>query len=131
MGGDLNEVRYINERQGCTIRDRGMKDLSRFKEDMELIDMQLLGRNFTWSNTQEGGKWSRIDGFLVDQEWLDKYKIKQWGLPRSFSHHCPILLMEDDIGIGVPNPSNFSMLGSPILFLTAFKLLKVLGGKQG
>lgn len=38
LGGDLIEVRYINERQGCTIRDRGMKDLSRFIEDMELID---------------------------------------------------------------------------------------------
>ncbi|KAI8552570.1 hypothetical protein RHMOL_Rhmol06G0277200 [Rhododendron molle] len=49
----------------------------------------LNERNFTWSNTQEGGKWSRIDRYWVDHEWLDKYKIKQWGLPRSFSDHCP------------------------------------------
>lgn len=52
-------------------RERGMKDFNKFIEDMELVDLQLLGRNFTWSNSQEGEKWSRIDRFLLDLEWLE------------------------------------------------------------
>lgn len=81
LGGDFNEVRNTNERQGCSNRDRGMRDFNSFIEDMELVDLQLLGRNYTWSNSQIGEKWSRIDRFLLHNDWLDKLKLKQWGLP--------------------------------------------------
>lgn len=65
LGGDLNEIKCTEERQGCSVRDRGMRDLNDFIEEMEFMDLQLLGRTFTWSNSQENEKWSRIDRFLV------------------------------------------------------------------
>lgn len=43
LGGDLNEIRNLEERQGCSLRDRGMRDLNKFIDDMEFLDMQLLG----------------------------------------------------------------------------------------
>lgn len=73
-----------------------MNDLNQFIDDLELVDFQMLERNYTWSNSQEEEKWSRIDRFLVHPEWSDKFKFKLWGLPRTISDHCPILLMEDE-----------------------------------
>ena len=59
MGGNFKEVRNTNERQGCSNRDRGMADFNNFVDAMEVVDLQLLGRSFTWSNTQEGEKGRR------------------------------------------------------------------------
>lgn len=61
LGGDLNEIRSLDERQGCSNRDRGMSDLNNFIEGMEFMVLQLLGRTFTWSNSQDEEKWSRLD----------------------------------------------------------------------
>lgn len=106
MGGDLNEVRNMSERQGCVSRNYGMNDLNNFIENMELLYFSMIGRKFTWSNCQDGEKWSRIDRFLAHQEWVERYKLKLWGLPRTLSDHCPILLMEDESDWG-PKPFKF------------------------
>lgn len=106
LGGDLNEIRNTEERQGCSVRDRGMRDFNNFIDDMEFMDLQLLGRSFTWSNSQVNEKWSRIDRFLLHSEWLDRFNLKQWGLARTLSDHCPILLMEDERDWG-PKPFRF------------------------
>ncbi|KAL7222702.1 hypothetical protein ACSBR1_024407 [Camellia fascicularis] len=106
LGEDLNEIRNIGERVGCSRRDKGMMDLNSFIESCELNDLPLLGRKFTWSNAQDGEKWSRIDRFLLNPEWLLKFNFKEWGLPRLFSDHCPILLMDDERGWG-PKPFRF------------------------
>lgn len=106
LGGDLNETKIPEERKGCIARDRGMRDLNKFIEDLEFVDLPLLGRSFTWSNSQEEEKWSRIDMFLLQHDWLDMFNFKQWGLPRSISDHCPLLLLEDDRDWG-PRPFRF------------------------
>ncbi|XP_028062821.1 uncharacterized protein LOC114266128 [Camellia sinensis] len=95
LGGDLNEIRNIGERVGCSRRDKAMRDLNSFIESCELHDLPLLGRKFTWCNAQGGEKWSRIDRILLNPEWLLKYNFKVWGLPRLFFDRCPILLMDD------------------------------------
>lgn len=66
----------------------------------------MLGRKFTWCNSQTREKWSRIDRFLLNYEWLQNFNFKLWGLPRSLSDHCPIILMEDDRDWG-PRPFRF------------------------
>ncbi|KAL7208341.1 hypothetical protein ACSBR1_030152 [Camellia fascicularis] len=95
LGGDFNEIKSIGERKGCLRRDRGMRDFNSFIQSMEVTDLVMLGRRFTWCNAVDGDKWSRIDLFLISPEWLQVFKLKQWGLPRSVSNHCPIILMED------------------------------------
>lgn len=62
---------------------------------MELCDLPLLGRRFTWCNSVKGKRWSRIDRFVLDPEWLEVFRFKQWRLPRSLSDHCPLLPMEE------------------------------------
>ncbi|CAL5392116.1 unnamed protein product [Camellia sinensis] len=106
IGGDFNEIRSIGERIGCSRRDRGMRDFNNFIESCELSDIPLLGRKFTWCNAHEGEKWSKIDRFLVNPEWLEVFNFKLWGLPRLLSDHCLLILMEDDRDWG-PRPFRF------------------------
>ncbi|XP_028120048.1 uncharacterized protein LOC114317506 [Camellia sinensis] len=106
VGGDFNEIRYMGERKGCSSRERGMKDFNELVEKLELTYMPLLGRQYTWCNALDGNRWSRIDRFLLDLKWMEKFSFKQWGLPRSIFDHCPILIKEDDRDWG-PKPFKF------------------------
>ncbi|XP_028105623.1 uncharacterized protein LOC114304685 [Camellia sinensis] len=60
VGADFNEIRYMGERKCCSSRERGMKDVNEFVKKLELIDMPLLGRQYTWCNALDGNMWSRI-----------------------------------------------------------------------
>ncbi|XP_028105255.1 uncharacterized protein LOC114304285 [Camellia sinensis] len=104
--GDFNEIRYMGERKVCSSRERGTKDFNEFVEKLELTDLPMLGRQYTWCNALDGDRWSRIDRFLLDLKWMKKFSFKKWGLPRTILDHCPILLKEDDRDWG-PKPFKF------------------------
>lgn len=106
MGGDFNEIRSLRERQGCSCRDRGMADINAIIDKLELMDLPLLGRKFTWSKSDNDNKWSRLDRFLVNPVWLSLFNWKQWGLGRVLSDHCPIVLKDDPRDWG-PKPFRF------------------------
>lgn len=106
MGGDFNEIKNVEERKGCSRKDRGMRDFNNFMSKLEVSDLPMLGRQFTWSNSQDGARWSRLDRFMFNPEWLVKFKFKLSGLPRVISDHCPVLLLEDEIDWG-PRPFKF------------------------
>ncbi|XP_028052944.1 uncharacterized protein LOC114257381 [Camellia sinensis] len=106
IGDDFNVIQRISERRGCIRTDREMNDFNKFIDRMEFLDMPMLGRNFTWFNSFEGDRWSRIDRFLVNFIWREKFRLKLWGLLRSISDHCSLLLMEDDRNWG-PRPFRF------------------------
>ncbi|XP_028069638.1 uncharacterized protein LOC114272166 [Camellia sinensis] len=102
----FNEIRFLNERRSFLRRDKGMIEFNEFIERMEFLDLPVLVRGFTWCNSVEGDRWSRIDRFLLDSLWLEKFSLKQWGLPRSFFDHCPLVLIEDERDWG-PRPFRF------------------------
>ncbi|XP_028102837.1 uncharacterized protein LOC114302072 [Camellia sinensis] len=83
-----------------------MRDFNNMIERLELIDMPMLGRKFTWCNSQARERWSRIDKFLLTYEWVQNFTFKLWGPPRMLSNHCPIILMEDSQDCG-PKPFRF------------------------
>ncbi|XP_028096998.1 uncharacterized protein LOC114296865 [Camellia sinensis] len=68
--------------------------------------LPLLGRKFTWCNSSDGEKWSKIDRVLVDPKWLEVFQLKLWGLPRLLSDHSSLILMEDERDWG-PKPFRF------------------------
>lgn len=96
----------MSDRKGCTRRDKGMLDFNNLIDQLALVDIPLLGRNFTWCNSLEGERWSKIDPFFLELVWLEKYCFKLWALPRGVSDHCPLLLMEDLRNWG-PKPFKF------------------------
>ncbi|GKV44307.1 hypothetical protein SLEP1_g51499 [Rubroshorea leprosula] len=76
------------------------------KKNTGLIDLPLVGRRFTWYNSN-GKYMSRIDRFLLTEEWILKWgDMKQWGLNRTVSDHCPILLKNEKMDWG-PKPFKF------------------------
>lgn len=106
MGGDYNEIRNIKDRKGCIRRDSGMIEFNNFINQLELVEVPMLGRRFTWCNSLDGERWSKIDRLLLDIIWLEKFRLQMWGLPKLVSDHCPLLLMEDERNWG-PRPFRF------------------------
>lgn len=103
--GDFNVVKNARERRGSG-RNVFVGDsiyFERFIEDMNLMDLPLVGRKFTWYSSNDTAM-SRLDRFLVSDEWLLAWpNLVQRGLKRSISDHCPILLKNEDEDWG-PKP---------------------------
>lgn len=66
-------------------------DFNLFIEGMNLIDLPLRGRKFTW--VRPNGSQSRLDRFLVSEGWLEAWgEVSQWALNRDIFDHYPIIL---------------------------------------
>lgn len=80
--GDFNVVRSPAERKGTyrAVDDEGRelrRGFNQFIKDLELADLPLLGRKFTWYRSN-GSTMSRLDRFLLSNNWLVR-----WGGCRS------------------------------------------------
>ena len=70
-----------------------MRQFSKFIDELELIDLPLLGDNFTWSGGLRNQNMARLDRFLVSQDWIDHHgNVVQLKLPRPTFDHAPLLL---------------------------------------
>ncbi|GKV07790.1 hypothetical protein SLEP1_g19511 [Rubroshorea leprosula] len=106
VGGDFNAVTRVEERAGCKDPTIEMNDFNSFIHDAGLIDLPLIGRKYTWYSSN-GRQMSRIDRFLIFVDWLEKWgDVKQWGLGRSVSDHCPLVLKNEKVDWG-PKPFKF------------------------
>lgn len=65
IGGDWNAVRYPSERLGSTQFTLDMQEFFDWIDFHLLVDLQMSGANFAWSNHQEHLIMSRLDRFLV------------------------------------------------------------------
>ncbi|XP_025608182.1 uncharacterized protein [Arachis hypogaea] len=88
--GDFNEIVHIEERRGTTGLTRSAEDFKFWIQDMNLVDLPLTDRKFTWFR---GCSCSRIDRVLVSLEWLEEYpEAHLRGGPRGLSDHCPLIV---------------------------------------
>lgn len=70
-----------------------MMEFSDFIAECGLVDLDMSGGLFTWSNGRNFQSWSRIDRFLVSSCWESVYpELFQRRMPRLFSDHFPLLL---------------------------------------
>lgn len=67
LGGDFNEIKDIMERVGNQRMERGMRDFLEFINNMELADIPMTGRKFTWTSYQDYAIHCRLDRFLLSQ----------------------------------------------------------------
>ncbi|GKV46541.1 hypothetical protein SLEP1_g53515 [Rubroshorea leprosula] len=106
LGGDFNAVTKVEERAGCKDTTTEMNEFNSFIQDAGLIDLALIGRKYTWYSSN-GRQMSRIDRFLINADWFEKWSdMKQWGLGRTVSDHCPLVLKNEKIDWG-PKPFKF------------------------
>ena len=70
-----------------------MRGFSKVIDDLPLRDLPLQGGPFTWNGGLNGQTMSRLDRFLVFEDWESQFSgVVQITLSRPMSDHCPILL---------------------------------------
>lgn len=74
---------------------------------MNLIDLSVLGKRFTWFKP-DGSAMSRVGRFLLSEGWINMWSISaQWVRVRDVSDHCPIMLKGENTNWG-PKPFRFN-----------------------
>ncbi|XP_072088687.1 uncharacterized protein [Arachis hypogaea] len=98
---DFNEILHLEERKGVTTLPASAAEFRTWINDMDLINLALNERTYTWFR---GQSCSRIDRSLVSLGWLDVYPetCLRSGL-RDLSDHCP-LVIEDSRRVEGPKP---------------------------
>ena len=72
VGGDFNIISSTTEREGGQPPDlNAMNDFNICQLDCGLLDIGFSGPHFTWQGTDIV---QRLDRFLFNQPWLDKFK---------------------------------------------------------
>jgi hypothetical protein len=108
--GDFNSVTDPIERRGVGAGNSGGREVEEFCDflrQLEMIDLPLLGRQFTWFHSN-GFTMSRLDRILISPEWLSLWgSTNVWVGARDVSDHCPLILRynKDDWG---PKPFCFN-----------------------
>ncbi|RVW15130.1 hypothetical protein CK203_083331 [Vitis vinifera] len=98
IGGDFNVVRYPEERRIAPRLTADMRRFSEVIEELGLKDIPLAGGPFTWIRGLNSQAASRLDRFLISDQWKDHFSaISQSALPRLVSDHSPIILEAGDL----------------------------------
>ncbi|PNX92925.1 hypothetical protein L195_g016071, partial [Trifolium pratense] len=105
LGGDFNVVMKEGERQGSSSfsRHNERMEFCQFADAMELIDVLVAGKKFSWFSA-DGKAMSRLDRFLLSDKFIEKGAASgQWIGNRDISDHFPIWLMCSNVNWG-PKP---------------------------
>ncbi|GKV49867.1 hypothetical protein SLEP1_g56592 [Rubroshorea leprosula] len=73
--GDFNTTRSQQEKSGDRGFTTGMRVFNEFIRDLELVDLPLIGRKFTWYKPN-GEAMSRLNRFLMTEDWMAKWECK-------------------------------------------------------
>ena len=93
IGGDFNVVRFPEERRNAPRLTAEMRRFSEVIGYLGLRDFPLTGGPFTWIGGLNSQVASRLDRFLILDQWEDHFfAITQFALPRLVSDHSPIVL---------------------------------------
>lgn len=73
VGGEWNVVRFPSEKLKDGRLSTEMRLFSDWLNAHSLVDLQLSGAAFTWSDHKDRPTLSGLDRFLVSNDWLDRY----------------------------------------------------------
>jgi hypothetical protein len=91
--GDFNMIRRAREKNKGSINRRVMRQFNHTIDYLKLLELDLNGKLYTWSNKQDDPTMTRIDRFLATTEWHDMFP--QAGLQAigtMTSDHCPLVM---------------------------------------
>jgi hypothetical protein len=73
LGGDFNLIYRAEDKNNDNV-DRAMKGRFRgFISDLNLREIELLGRKYAWSNEREAPTLVRLDRIFATAEWEDLF----------------------------------------------------------
>ncbi|KAL9668797.1 hypothetical protein QQ045_006337 [Rhodiola kirilowii] len=92
IGGDFNSVLAEEERSRSVFNEKDANIFQKFIQAMEVLDLPLKGRCFTWGNKNGA---SSLDRFLISPGVLSLWpNILQVGLGKGSSDHATVSLGE-------------------------------------
>lgn len=97
LAGDFNMFYSSEDKNNDNVNRAMMGRFRRFVNDLELKEIPLLGRRYTWSNERESPTLVKLDRVLCTADWEDMYPdcILQ-SHATEMSDHCPLVLGLND-----------------------------------
>jgi endonuclease/exonuclease/phosphatase family metal-dependent hydrolase len=101
--GDFNLIYLDQDKSNGRLNRRSMSRFQRALNHMEVQEIHLSGRRFTWSNEQRSPTMTRIDRAFCTIPWENLHSnLVLRPLSSSASDHCPLLLCPQDQNTGPP-----------------------------
>jgi exonuclease III len=95
--GDFILIYQVADKSNGRLSRRMMGRFRRLLNDLELSELHLSGRLFTWSNERLHSTLERIDRMFVSEGWESLYpRSHLQALYSRCSNHAPLLLQFDD-----------------------------------
>ena len=93
IGGDFNILRSSKDKNNDRYVDRWPFLFNAVIDSVDLREIDLTGRQFTWANSLTKPTYERLDRALMSTEWEFKYPlVSLQTLDRGVSDHTPLLL---------------------------------------
>jgi hypothetical protein len=93
VGGDFNIIRRREEKNNDNFDARWPFIFNAIIESLDLRELALSGRQFTWENRRDNPTYEKLDRVLASVSWEQKYPlVSVQALTRSESDHTPLLL---------------------------------------
>ena len=98
LWGDFNIIRGPNEKNNDRYDDRWPSLFNAVINSLDLRELELSGRKFTWANSLPQPTFERLGRVLVSIDWEFKFpRATVQALPREItSDHTPLLLSFGD-----------------------------------
>jgi exonuclease III len=98
MLGDFNLIKCLQDKSNSNVNLRMMGRFRRTIDELDLREIHLQGRRFTWSNERELTVHCKLDRVLVTQAWeLSHLQYQLTPTSTSISDHCPMILKKMQI----------------------------------
>jgi exonuclease III len=91
--GDFNLILDVADKNNARVNRRNMTMFRRVVDRLELCDMHLHGRLYTWSNERANLTLVKLDRLLASLDWEELFPYCYLeALSYDISDHCPILM---------------------------------------
>jgi hypothetical protein len=106
IGGDFNIVRNSSEKNNDRFEERWPFLFNAVIDSLDLREIELSCRKFTWANSRRVPTYERLDTVLVSMEWEQNFPLATVeALNREISDHTPLLLNTGEKAIPKKQPS--------------------------
>jgi hypothetical protein len=93
IGGDFNIIRSCSEKNNDRFEERWPFLFNAVIDSLDLREIEMSRRKFTWANSRRVHTYERLDRVLVSTDWEQTYPLATVeALNREISNHTPLLL---------------------------------------
>jgi hypothetical protein len=97
VGGDFNIIRRKEEKNNDNFDTRWPFIFNAIIESLDLRELALSSRQFTWANCRDTPTYEKLDRILTNVDWEQKLTlVSVRALTRSGSDHTPLLIDSGD-----------------------------------